>query len=96
MESRYQEAKATTSVLSSMFYTEYVSFYQVATCFLELYQQWHSTTSQADEKWTEDFFNNKLGGKSMDKIDVKDFAIAFGGALQGILAIPPKDRTIGR
>ena len=79
-----------------MFYTEYVSFYPVATWFLDLYRQWHATTSQADEKWTQDFFNSKLGGKPLDKIDVKDFAIAFGGAIQATLATPPKDRTIGK
>lgn len=92
----YQEAKATKSVLSSMFYTEYVSFYPVATWFLELYRQWHATTSQADEKWTQDLFDSKLGDKPLDKIDVKDFATAFGGAMQGVLATPPKDRTIGK
>ena len=79
-----------------MFYIEYVSFYPVATCFPDLYRQWHATTSQADEKWTQDFFNTKLGGKPLDKITVTDFAIAFGGAIQETLAIPPKDRTIGR
>ena len=78
-----------------MSYTEYVSFYPVATWFLDLHRQWHATTSQADEKWTEDLFKSKFGDKPLDKIDLKDFAIAFGGALQTALATPPKDRTIG-
>ena len=79
-----------------MFYTEYVLFHPVAIWFLNLHRQWHATTSQADEKWTEDFFNSKFGGKPLDKIDVKDFATVFGGAIQATLATPPKDRTIGR
>jgi hypothetical protein len=36
-----------------------------------------------------------MGGKPLDKIEVTDFALAFGGALQAVLATPPKDRTIG-
>ena len=71
-------------------------FYSVAVCFFDLYPQWHATTSQADEKWTQDFFNSKMGGKPLDKIDVQDFALAFGGAIRATLATPPKDRTIGR
>jgi hypothetical protein len=63
---------------------------------LNFYRQWHPTTSQADEKWTEDFLNSKLGGKPLDKIDVNDFVMAFAGALQGVLATPPKDRTIAK
>jgi hypothetical protein len=77
-----------------MFYTEYVLFYPVATWFLKLYRRWHTTTSVADEKWTQDFFNSKLGVKPLDKIDVQDFAMAFDGAIQAELATPPKDRTI--
>ena len=80
-----------------MFYTECVSFYYpVGTWFLELYRQWHATTSQADEKWTQDFFNSKLGGKPLDSITVNDFIMAFGGAVQAEYNIPPKDRTIGK
>jgi hypothetical protein len=36
-----------------------------------------------------------MGGKPLDQIEVNDFVLAFGGALQAALATPPKDRTIG-
>ena len=67
-----------------------------ATWFLDLYRQWHATTSQADEKWTEDLFKSKFGDKPLDNISLQDFAVAFGGAIRATLAIPPKDRTIGK
>ena len=81
-----------------MFYIEYVLLLYVVCImgFVDVNRQWHATTSQADDKFTQDLLNSKLGGKPLDKIDVKDFAIAFGGALKAILAIPPKDRTIGK
>ena len=64
--------------------------------FIDLYRQWHATTSQADEKWTEDLFKSKLGNKPWDQIDLQDFAIAFGGALQTTLNTPPKERLISK
>ena len=79
-----------------MFYTEYVLFLPGCNVvFLDFNWQWHATTSQADEKYTEDLFKSKFGSKPLDKIDLQDFAIAFGGAIKATLAIPPKDRTIG-
>ena len=57
-------------------------------------KQWHATTSQADEKWTENLLNSKFGGKPLDQVDMNDFAKVFGGALQAVLATPPKERQI--
>jgi hypothetical protein len=61
---------------------------------LNFHWQWHPTISQADEKWTEDMLNSKLGGKSFDQIGIRDFATVFRGALQATLATSPKERTI--
>ena len=44
-------------------------------------------------EWTqESFFSSEVRGQALNRIDVKDFAIVFGGALQGTLVIPPNDR----
>jgi len=66
-----------------MFYTEYVSSYTVATWFLDLCRQWHATTSQADEKFTQDLFDSKFGGNLLD-------------AIEAARDTPPKVRTIGK
>ena len=59
------------------------------------FKQWHATTSEADEKWTENLLNSKFGGKPLDQVDINDFAKVFGGALRDVLATPPKERHIG-
>ncbi|TFK58570.1 heme peroxidase, partial [Pluteus cervinus] len=55
--------------------------------------RWHATTSNADEKWTEDKF--KEFGKAWDQITMNDFIQVFGGEIRGALATSPKDRTFG-
>jgi hypothetical protein len=35
--------------------------------------RWHATTSQEDEKWVEQLFNQLFKGKSMDSVTVEDF-----------------------
>ena len=75
-----------------MFYTKCVSFFPVETWFLDLY----STVAHNYIPIDRGLFNSKFGSKPLDKIDVKDFAMVFGGALKATLATPPKDRTIGR
>ncbi|KAF8066489.1 heme peroxidase [Lyophyllum atratum] len=34
--------------------------------------RWHATTSEKDQKWTEDVFNSAFGGKPFDQLDLRD------------------------
>ncbi|KAG5644792.1 hypothetical protein DXG03_007613 [Asterophora parasitica] len=36
--------------------------------------RWHSTTSEKDQKWTEDVFNSAFGGKPFEELSLKDIA----------------------
>jgi hypothetical protein len=56
--------------------------------------QWHPTTSVADEKWIEDFFNHHFNNKAFDKITLEDFKRTFGPVLMSI-SKDPRQRTFG-
>ncbi|KAF8209473.1 heme peroxidase [Mycena galopus ATCC 62051] len=54
--------------------------------------RWHPTLSAADQKWTEDVFNQVFNNKPFDQLTVQDFGAAFG---QTFATIDPRpnDRT---
>ncbi|KAF8879290.1 heme peroxidase [Infundibulicybe gibba] len=53
--------------------------------------RWHATTSQVDEKWTEDVFNKIFNNKPFEELTLRDFGAAFMTTLQQLEE--PRKRT---
>ncbi|KAL0959661.1 hypothetical protein HGRIS_011363 [Hohenbuehelia grisea] len=55
--------------------------------------RWHATTSEADEKWTNDMFDSAFGGKPYDQLTLQDLG-TIGKLFQDVPK-DPKTRTFG-
>ncbi|KAF8579879.1 heme peroxidase [Ramaria rubella] len=59
-----------------------------------LLYRWHTTTSAADQTWTEEVFSRAFGGKPFDEITIQDFGASFMKILSQLDPDPSK-RTFG-
>ncbi|KAJ7103706.1 heme peroxidase [Mycena crocata] len=59
-----------------------------------LLYRWHPTLSAADEKWTEDLFNNIFNNKPFDQLTIPDLGVGLRASFEN-LEPDPKLRTFG-
>jgi linoleate 10R-lipoxygenase len=64
-------------------------------CSYHITFQWHATTSQADEKWTEAVFDKIFQNKPFNQLTMQDFGAAFRRILADINPDPSKRTFAG-
>jgi hypothetical protein len=60
-----------------------------------LIYRWHSTVSQKDEKWTEDFFGKIFAGREISKLSLREFVIGLSKWREEVKGQKPEVRTFG-